>query len=292
MDTEDNLAEPETEDLPNDEIEQEDEAQPELDDDGNPIEEPEEPEEESDPNLEDVEIDGKTYKVPKDAAFRQADYTRKTMELAEQRKTVEATIDRLTTVSKEETEALSKVAVLDAKLAQFEDIDWQAWDQQNPIEANNARWQLTELQRQRDGAANGYAEAQRKTQLEAQQERAKRLQQGVEVLQKNIPGWNQDKAAAILDFGVKTYGFDPEELRTIDNPLAILVLHDAMEGRTAKAQAATKAKAKATIEKQQAIKPAASLKGASPVAVKGLDDRLSTDEWIRRRMAQKVRQGR
>ena len=87
---------PEVEALPEAEREEQDspETEPELDDDGNPIEGPDgQADAELEPGLAEVEIDGKTYKLPpelKDGFLRQADYTRKTQELAEQRRRMEA----------------------------------------------------------------------------------------------------------------------------------------------------------------------------------------------------------
>lgn len=235
----------------------------------------------ADDDLMDVEIDGKTFRVPKDAAFRQADYTQKTQALAEQRKEVEAAIERLNGASEAETKALANVAYIEAQIAQYNDIDWQQWDQVDPVAANKARWELTELNRVKDGAIGNYQQARTQAQLLAQQETAKRLEQGQRVLAERIPGWGQDKAAAILDFGQKTYGFSREQLQSIDDPLAILVLHDAMEFRKVANKAATAKK----IEKQQAIKPAPTVKGGAKV-IRGLSDDLPTDEWIRRRNAQ------
>lgn len=282
MDDTDNLpieAEPEaidtTEDEDLTEIDTEAEDSPEdgepeaADDDG------------ADDDLMDVEIDGKTFRVPKDAAFRQSDYTQKTQALAEQRKEVEAAIERLNGASEAETKALANVAYIEAQIAQYNDIDWQQWDQMDPVAANKARWELTELNRVKDGAIGNYQQARTQAQLMAKQETAKRLEQGQRVLAERIPGWGQDKAAAILDFGQKAYGFSREQLQSIDDPLAILVLHDAMEFRKVANKAATAKK----IEKQQAIKPAPTVKGGAKV-IKGLSDELSTDEWMRRRNAQ------
>ena len=93
MDDETNLEQaPEVEALP--EVEEEIEEttdEPELDEDGNPVEEPAEPEEET----TEIVKDGKAYKVPaalKDEILMHADYTRKTQEVAELRKSVEATL--------------------------------------------------------------------------------------------------------------------------------------------------------------------------------------------------------
>ena len=167
MDDTDNLVEePETE-IDTEAEDSPDDGEPEAaDDDG------------ADDDLMDVEIDGKTFRVPKDAAFRQSDYTQKTQALAEQRKEVEAAIERLNGASEAETKALANVAYIEAQIAQYNDIDWQQWDQMDPVAANKARWELTELNRVKDGAIGNYQQARTQAQLMAKQETAKRLEQG------------------------------------------------------------------------------------------------------------------
>ena len=234
------------------------EAEPD-DDDDNPDEEPSETEEAIDDDLAEVEINGKTYKVPKDAALRHQDYTRKTQEVSELRKGVEATLERLTAVGQEETQALANVAIVNAELAQYQDVDWDAWDQSDPQEANRHWRRFSQLKEAAQGAVHAYQQAQHNAQSIAQQESAKRVENGLKTLAEKIPNWGKDTASAILDFGVKQYGFDPDELKSIDNPLAILVLYEAMEGHKSRQQATTKAK----IAKQQAVKPVPTLKGNS-----------------------------
>lgn len=264
----------------------------ELDDDGNPLEGPDDEEgdeaDDGSDDLEDVEIGGKTYKVPKDAALRQADYTRKTMELAEQRKAVQAMLERVQTVSREETNALAQVAVIDSQLAQYENIDWAAWQAQNPNDALAHRIQFMELQQARAAAVDGYTKAQNEARSIAQRETARRLEEGSKVLAEKIPEWGPDKARALRDFAINDYGFNAEDIDSLDNPLAILVLHDAMEARASRKHAATAKK----IEKQQAVKPARTVKGGGAVAKTGLDDRLPADEWVRRRNEQIAKRNR
>ncbi len=262
------------------------EATTEVDTEDNPEgEDAEESEVEAqDSDDEEVDFDGAKYRIPKalkDAFLRQSDYTQKTQAIAEKARELDSTLERITSVSEQETQALSRVAIVEAQLQQFENIDWDAWDQTDPIAANNARWQMSEMRRAKDEAINGYHQAKQQVQFVAQQETARRLEQGQKMLAERIPGWGQDKAAAILNFGQEAYGFSREELSSIDDPRAILVLHELMEARKGQKAAVTKAK----VQAQQAVKPAASIKGAAPV-IKGLDDRLSADEWIKRRNAQ------
>lgn len=239
---------------------EDDDTATELDEDGTPIEGPAEPSADSaTADEEEIEIDGKKYRVPKDAALRHADYTRKTQALAERAREVDATLERITSVSQQETQALVKVAAIQAQISQYDGIDWDAWEQTNPPEAQRAWRQLTLLKEAGGQATAEYQHAQVIAHATAQQETARRIAEGQRVLAQKIEGWSKDKAEAILDFGVKTYGFSREELMGIDNPLAIVVLHDAMEGRKVKTQAATREK----IERQQAVKPATVLKGNS-----------------------------
>jgi hypothetical protein len=134
----------------------------EADDDDNPDESPETDEVKDDEpdGLEDIEIDGKTYKVPKDAALRQADYTRKTQELAEKRNVVDATFERLQTVSQAETQALASVAIVAAQLKQYEDVDWDAWEEQDAqlgTREAQKHWRIFQgLEKQRDEAIAQY----------------------------------------------------------------------------------------------------------------------------------------
>jgi hypothetical protein len=282
MDTETNLeAEeaPEVEELPVEGDEPE-EIEVELDEDGNPIEEPPEPE----VDLADVEIDGKAYKLPselKDKFLMQADYTRKTQELAEQRKAVEATLQQLGSVSQEEQQAMVQVGLIDAQIAEYNDIDWQAWDQSDPQSAQNARLQLLMLNEQRRNAAGQYSQAQHQRTLLQQQETAKLLEQGAAVLRERIPGWGQDKATALQSHAIEAYGFSPQDLATVVDPRMIQVLHDAWQFRqTSKTQQAAK-----KVQAQQAIQPAAKIPTGKPAA-RGLDDRMSAEEWVKARNAQ------
>lgn len=64
----------------------------------------------SDPDLDDIEINGKRYKVPKDAALRQADYTRKTQELAADRAQVQAAHQQTSQIAQQLQQAQAVLA--------------------------------------------------------------------------------------------------------------------------------------------------------------------------------------
>ena len=277
MDDETNLEQaPEVEALPEVEEEIEDTTdEPELDEDGNPVEEPDEPEEKT----TEIVKDGKAYKVPaalKDELLMHADYTRKTQEVAELRKSVEATLQQAQQVTQLEQQAAIAIGTIDAQIADFNTIDWDAWEDTDPIAAQRAWRQFGQLKESRGAALNQYQQAQHQRTFVQQQETAKLLEQGQRELAASIPEWGPEKATALLTHANKAYGFAPEELNGITDPRMIKVLNDAFQFRQAsKTQSVAK-----KVETQQAFKPAAKVAtGKAPV--KGLDDRLKPEDWAK-----------
>ena len=84
----------------------------------------------AEPEEVEVEYDGQTYSVPaalKDALLRQADYTRKTQEVAEGRKALDA--DRMAHSRSSETarahiQDAARIVALNDQLAHYDKIDW------------------------------------------------------------------------------------------------------------------------------------------------------------------------
>lgn len=271
----------------NTEVEQEVEAseaiETELDEDGNPIEET------AEDDSEEVEVDGVKHKIPKalkPALMMQADYTRKTQELAEDRKAVQAAREAVEQASAEEITARARIVATDEQLARFNQVDWDAWEAQDPFEAQKGWRQFQTLQNQRGNLAQNLHQLTGQRTLAAQQETAKRIEEGRAVLERDIPGWSPETGAKLLDFGVKQFGFDRAEIEEFTDPRMVKVLHAAFEGLQAKGKQQTAQKHVAT----QVTKPAAKV-GATAAPKGGLDDRLSTDEWLKRRNDQ-VRKGR
>lgn len=276
---------PEVEALPEVEAETEETtSDPELDDDGNPIEDPDdEPAEE----LTEVVKEGKAYKVPaalKDEFLMHADYTRKTQEVAELRKSVEATLQQVQQVTQAEIQTAAAISAIDAQIADFNTIDWDAWEETDPVAAQRAWRQFGQLKESRGTAYNEYLQAQQQRTLLTQQETARLIEQGQRELAAAIPEWGPEKAQALLTHANKTYGFAPEELNGITDPRMIKVLNDAYQFRAAsKQQQAVK-----KVETQQAIKPAAKVT-TGKTAPRGLDDRLSAEEWARQFTARRAK---
>jgi hypothetical protein len=209
------------------------------------VEEPAPPEDDS----EEVDYEGEKYRLPKklkDALLRQQDYTRKTTEVAEARRTFEAE----QAAFKQQTEAASahirevaQVVALNEQLGQFDQIDWNKLQQDDPFKATELFQQRTLLKERRDGLAAQiqYNEQQRSQQT--QQEFAKRYADTNAQLAREIPSWSE-VAPKIATFA-QANGVDPVHLREIavSVPLTKL-LHKAYLGeqlvnaQTAQAKAA------------------------------------------------------
>lgn len=269
-------------DDPEVELEAEDEGSTEAEtaDNAEPVE-GEESEEQEEETIEWNE-DGKTFKVPaalKDHLLRQGDYTRKTQELAAERKELAALKESVQQAGEAEINAKAQIVAIDAAIKQFEGINWEALEAQNPQNAARLWRQYSQLGQARDQANKDYTSAVEARGIETQQEAAKRIEQGLAELQRDIPGWSVERAQQLAAFGVEQFGFTREHMESIDDPRIVKMLNFAF--LATKQQPRTPA--------QPALTPAAKVRGGTTVPKTGLDDRLSTEEWVKRRNSQAKR---
>ncbi|MEA3002168.1 MAG: hypothetical protein QOH81_956 [Sphingomonadales bacterium] len=234
--------------------------------------------------IEEIEHDGRKYQVPKalkDAFLRQADYTRKTQEVADLRRAVEAERQAIRGAGEAEVAARAQLVTIDQQLAHYQRIDWDAWEDQDPFEAQKGWRQFQQLQNARSQAAGQFAQVAQQRHLVQQQETARQIEEGRAVLARDIKDWSPQLAEALLDHGVSQYGFQRGEIEEFTDPRMVKVLHDAWQYRsiTRRQQQAQRHAA------AQTAQPAARV-GTSASPPKGLDDRLSVDEWARRRNEQ------
>jgi hypothetical protein len=231
-----------------------------------------------------VEVDGIVHEVPaalKGAFMMQADYTRKTQEVAELRKAVEAERQRVQQAGAAEVAARAQLLALDEQIARFQRVDWDAWENGDPFEAQKGWRQYQQLQQVRGQAAGRLVHLAQQRGIEEQRETATLIEQGRAELARDIRGWSDTLAASLLETGVRQYGFDRAEIEEFTDPRMVKVLHDAHQFHLLQG----KQKQARRHEAAQGVRPAARIGGATPPAT-GLDDRLSAEEWTRRREAQ------
>jgi len=233
-----------------------------------------------------IEVDGVRHQVPaalKGAFMMQADYTRKTMEVAELRRAIETERAAVRDAGAEEVEARARLLALDEQAARFARVDWDAWENDDPFEAQKGWRQYQQLQQARGLTADRLAQLAQRRGLDEQRETATRIERGRAVLARDIKGWSDALAASLLETGVKQYGFDRAEVEEFTDPRMVKVLHDAHQFHRLSSQ-------RKQAEAAQSVRPAARVGGASPPTA-ALDDRLSAEEWTRRR-EQQVRKKR
>ena len=242
--------------------------------------------------LADVEYEGKAYKLPpelKDALLRTADYTRKTQEVAEQRKTVEAKMAEAQAAyqtSQEVIEARAIVHNIDSQLKQYENVNWQALENEDPMAAMSHWRQFQQLQQQRGQVAQYLDKTQADLSEKAKQATADRLRETRAFAEKELKGWSPDLDNKITEFATKDLGFSVDSLREQYTPQVYRTLYLAHIGHLAlqKQTAAPKAAAPAA----QPLNKVTARANPPPT---GLDDRLSQDEWLKRRQAQIAKRG-
>jgi hypothetical protein len=83
-----------------------------------------------------IEHDGRSISVPKalkPLLLMQADYTRKTQEVAEQRRAVKAERQALHQTSRRSSTPMPALTTLAGQLAQYQQVDWRAWHDSRPV---------------------------------------------------------------------------------------------------------------------------------------------------------------
>lgn len=180
-----------------------------------------------------ITIDGEDYEVPaplKDAFMRQQDYTKKTSELASQRRALDEQIQltqQQAQFQQQFNEQIGVISNIDAQIKQYEAIDWATLQANDPVQFVALKEQYRDLKDTRNYYTNDLNQKQQQSALQAQQHYAKLKEQGVKDLQNSIKGWGEERAREIRNFGMESYGFLETELSSIIDPRMVKVLHDA-----------------------------------------------------------------
>ena len=194
-------------------------------------------EEEDQPKLYTVKIDGKDTQVTEDELLagysRQADYTRKSQVLAEQRKKAD---EELATTQQERQRYISQLEQFGnqskSKLDAFKSIDWEKLKAEDPMEYMSKRDAYRDLQ---ENIRASQEEQQRET-LKFQQEQLKKFEEVKKVnyddLIVRVPQWADPEKGAEVKQNVKNYaqerGFTQQELDGLIDARSIEMLYKAM----------------------------------------------------------------
>ncbi len=205
-------------------------------------EEGEQPEPEAEDDGELVEIEGKSYRVPKelkDMVLMHKDYTQKTQAVAEQRRAVEERAQALEQREQALGASFEKAVEfreVQNKLAQFEALDWNALVDADPVQAQKLTIAYQQLQRE---AQAKYAELQQ-TQAQVQQltehQRQQMLAEAEQDLRARLPDFGPQTAEQIRKTAQEHYGLKAEALDGLIDARHVHILHDAMKWRELQAK--------------------------------------------------------
>jgi hypothetical protein len=241
---------------------------------------------------EEVEIGDKKFALPKSAAEKlkaerlmQADYTRKTQEVAEERKAVAAEREQAKQSAEQQQQYLQEVAevvAIDKQLAEYAKVDWQAFSDRDPVGAQKLHFQYQALQTERNQAVQNVTQKQQQHALAEQQTLAKQVQEADAYFKREIPGWSDERSTRLQKFAIEQ-GIPAGTLAmaVVKNPALVKVLH--------------KAELYDQLEKKQGAKPKTPPAPPAPVtrvsasrATAAKDpDKMPMDDWLKWREGQR-----
>ena len=239
-----------------------DEIEDELDDESSDEEQgdlqADEPEED---DSEEVEIEGKSYKVPKelkDMVLMHKDYTQKTQAVAEQRRVFEERAQNLEQRERVMSQTFEKAVEfreVQNRLTQYEQIDWQGLAEQDPVQATKLNLAYQQLQREAQAKYGALQQANAQVEQLTQQQRQQMLAEAEKDLKARLPDFGPQVAEKIVRSAKDNYGFTAQELEGLADARHVHVLHDAMQWRAL--QAAKPKAMRAVADAPKAIKPQA-----------------------------------
>jgi hypothetical protein len=253
--------------------------------------------EENGDDTEEIEHDGQLYRVPKalkSAFLMHADYTRKTQDVAEQRRALaerDQSLQRQAQVHYEHLADVGRVIAQNEALAPFEQIDWQGLRISHPQQAQALWSQYAQLRMGRDTAITQLQTKLAHWQQADAADTAARVAESRSVLSRDIKEWSPELYGKLKEFGVREFGFTPHEVASAIDPRLIKMLYRAMIGD----QLMKRTSAAARVAEQDGIKPLPQV-GNSASATRWnpankASDSASTAEWMKRRNEQ-IRKGK
>ena len=211
-----------------------DEEDLEYDDDEDGEEETEVEEVEEQPVYR-VTVDGEEIEVTQDELIngysRQQDYTRKTQELANQRKTIEQQAQELQQRDAIYAQLLPKMeAQLQGELVN--EPDWDSLYNDDPIAFVREKQIWDEKKEKLKAAQAEQQRLQQESYAQQQQLIAQQVQEGQQKILEIIPEWKNAEVAqkeklAIRDYGINVLGYAPQEMDAIYDYRALLGLRNA-----------------------------------------------------------------
>ena len=208
-----------------------------------------------------IKVDGKEYEVGidelKSGYQRQADYTRKSQALAEQRKETEQIQSERQQLEQERQMYANGLQMLQeqqtAKLQDFDKVEWETLKQEDPYAYMIKKDEYRDAQERVNNVAYQQQQVQNEQMQQAQQAKTHFIRQEYTRLVEALPEW-EDKDSTIKE-DVRKYaaevGFLPNEINQLADHRSVLVIKKAMEFDKLTKKVAPKKKAVKKVPKVQ-----------------------------------------
>lgn len=183
----------------------------------------------------DLEWQGQTLKVPKglkEAVMRQEDYTKKTQELAENRRSV----DQLRELAQTKTLEINfsesirpeqqEISVIDAYLQQVSKLDWSQMDTASMM---RQRMELDTIKERRAELQNSINDKRSKFNAEFQAKLTELRGKSRELASKSIQGFSEETEKAMRDYARSEGLTDPELDNVLLDPRSYKIVYKAMQ---------------------------------------------------------------
>lgn len=250
---------------------------------------PQEIDQPAEEDSEEVDYEGQKYRVPKplkDALLRQADYTRKTQEVSEQRRALEQeqqSFQQVQQLRQQHMQGYAQLMAIDGQLKQFDGLNLMQLNDTDPVSAQRLLIQRQQLIEARQNVAASLQQAEAQALATQQAQLAKRVEEGRAVVAREIPNWSPERGKALADFAVSK-GAPAALIANVTDPWLVKVINDAYEYHQLQAKAAKPAPKPAVV-----AKPVSQLPSGKNTVSK--DPSQMTDSefnaWRRRQIAQR-----
>lgn len=188
--------------------------------------------------LAELEFDGEKFQVPEslkakltEGLMLKADHTRKTQEIAETRKSLEAEktrVGELFQVSDRYIEGRAFLKSIDAQLNQYQKMDWAALEYNDPLSFATQVAKQSQLYQHRAFVVQQTQAAQQEYEAYENQQRQQSVAASQKQLKELMPNFGQAQQKALLDYANKN--LNPDTVAAIDggvDPMIIPLLDKA-----------------------------------------------------------------
>lgn len=238
-----------------------------------------------DEGLVDFQFQNQNFRVPSQLAegikSLRAASTQKMQEASARQKALderETALQQADETTEQELTDRALIAEADKAIEKYGQIDWDAYEAQDP-QASNQHWRrFQQIKEARQQATERLDTAKRERTEKAQSEYSKRVQETEKFAAQNIRGWNDDLANKVMKNALDA-GVEMTQLRQVMSPQVISILYQAYVGSRALAK-----QAKAPAKTSEAA-PTRKVNSRSQPS-RGPSEKDSAEDWIRKRNAE------